>query len=141
MFWLYLCVCIGRQAEICQIYTLYKLCVCSNKTLFTKVVMDDRPYFLHPFGALWHPIFFFIVVQGQLSPFSHHHFPQLHPLPPPTLNPSPLWLCPWVLYTCSLMTLPLPSLLSPCLSPLVTASLFFIPMSLIIFCLLVCFVD
>ena len=32
------------------------------------------------------------------------------PRPPPTLNPSPLWLSPWVLYTCSLMTL---SLLSP----------------------------
>ena len=29
------------------------------------------------------------------------------PTPPPTLNPNPLWLCPWVLYTCSLTTLPL----------------------------------
>ena len=33
----------------------------------------------------------------------------------PTLNPSLLWLCPWVLYTCSLMTLPFlsPSIPSP----------------------------
>ena len=39
--------------------------------------------------------------------------PPLFPAPPtPTshLHPSPLWLCLWVLYTCSLMTL---SLLSP----------------------------
>ena len=45
--------------------------------------------------------FFLIVVQVQLSPFSHHHFPLPHPPPPPTLNPTPLWLCPWVFYTCS----------------------------------------
>ena len=36
-----------------------------------------------------------------------HHSPLPHPSPPPTLNPAPLWLCPRVLYTCSLMTLPL----------------------------------
>ena len=35
-----------------------------------------------------------------------------HP-PPPTLYPTPLWLCPWVLYTCSLTTL---LLLSPVIS-------------------------
>ena len=45
----------------------------------------------------------FIVIRVQLSPFSCHHFP-LTP-PPPTLSPSPLWLCPWVLYTCFLITL------------------------------------
>ena len=33
----------------------------------------------------------------------------------PTLNPTLLWLCPWVLHTCSLMTLPLyPIILLPC---------------------------
>ena len=26
---------------------------------------------------------------------------------PPTLNPYPFWICPWVLYTCSLRILPL----------------------------------
>ena len=30
-----------------------------------------------------------------------------YPPPPPTLNPISLWLCPWVLYTCSL-TWPFP---------------------------------
>ena len=46
------------------------------------------------------------------------------PIPPPALLPSPLWLCPWVLYTCSLTTL---SLLSPVISlppPLSVCSLF-----------------
>ena len=32
-------------------------------------------------------------------------FPQ--PSPPPTFDPTPLWLCPWVLHTCSLTTVPL----------------------------------
>ena len=57
------------------------------------------------------------VIQVQLSPFPRHHTP---PPPIPTSHPwtYPLWLCLWVLYTCSLMTfslfppiisLPLPS--------------------------------
>ena len=53
----------------------------------------------------------------------------------------PLWFCPWVLYTCSLMTLSsiFPHYLSPP-SPLVTVSLF-ISVTPVVFCLLVCFVD
>ena len=72
-------------------------------------------------------------------------FPSLlSPAPPtPTSHPQsyPLWLCPWVLYTCSLMTLSLLSPVTPFPSPLVTVSLFFISMSLVIFYFLVCFVD
>ena len=49
---------------------------------------------------------FFIVVQVRLSPFSPYYSPPLHPPQPPALNPSILWLCPCVLYTGSLMTLP-----------------------------------
>ena len=56
---------------------------------------------------------FFIVVRIQLSSLSCHHYPHRHLPPPPTLHPSPLWLCPWVLHTCCLMTL---SLLSPVIS-------------------------
>ena len=48
-------------------------------------------------------LIFFIDVPIELSPFSHHHFSP----PYPPFNPTPLWLCPWVLYTCSLTTLPL----------------------------------
>ena len=39
--------------------------------------------------------------------------PTAHTSPHPTLDPSPLWLCPCVLYTCSLMTLPLFPLVIP----------------------------
>ena len=82
----------------------------------------------------------FIVVQGQLSPFPPHHSPLPQPSPLPTLDPNPLCLCPSFLYTYSLMTLPLfPSVSAP-LSLLVTVN-FFISISLVIFCLLVCFVD
>ena len=60
---------------------------------------------------------------------------------PPTLSPSPLSFCPCALYTCSLTTLPLLSLLFPPTSPLVTVRLFFISLALVLFCLLVCFID
>ena len=76
-------------------------------------------------------IFHFFIVQVQLSPLSCYHFPMPHPPPPPTLNLSPLWLCPWVLYTCSLMTHPLFSPIISPPSPLVNVSLFFISMSLL----------
>ena len=58
------------------------------------------------------------------------HSPLPHPPPPPTLNPIPLWLCPWVLYTFSLVTLPLFSpvvLLPPPLWPLSVCFLFQCP--------------
>ena len=89
----------------------------------------------------WH-LKLFIVVQVKLSPYSPHHSHPPQPSLPPTCDPTPLWLCPWVLYACSLMTLPpSPTGLSPPTSPLVTVSLFFISMSVVIFCLRVCFVD
>ena len=48
---------------------------------------------------------FFIVVQVQLPPFPPTT-PPTPALPTSPLDPSSLWLCPYVLYTCSLMTLP-----------------------------------
>ena len=82
----------------------------------------------------------FYCCSGTVSPFSH--LPP-HPSPLRTLETTPLSLCACVLYTCSLMTLPsLP--LSPIIphyifppSPLATVSLFFISVSLVIFCFLV----
>ena len=82
-------------------------------------------YFLNYFN-------FFIVVQVQLSPFSPHHSPPSQPSSLPTLNPTPLWFCPCVLYTCSWKPLPLFLPLAPPTSLLVTVSLFFISMSLIL---------
>ena len=71
-----------------------------------------------------------------------HHSPLIYP--PPTFHFQSYphhRLCPWVLYTCS-WTWPFPFFphYSPLSSPLVTVSLFFISMSLILFCWLVCFV-
>ena len=87
-----------------------------SKMFKTRCSLAILPYFTK-FISKMYPIkilfYFFIVVQVQLSLFSCHHFPLPHPLQLPTLNPSRLWLCPWVLYTCSLTTLPLLSLLTP----------------------------
>ena len=83
---------------------------------------------------------FFIVVQLQLSPFSPCYSPLPNCPPPPTFNPPPGCLYSWVLYAC-FTTLPLLPLMSSSCSLLVTVSLFFISMSLVPFCLLVCFVD
>ena len=71
--------------------------------------------FIHAFGSfmVFFLLYFFIVVQVRLSPLSTHHAPPPHPPPPSHLNPTPLWLCPQVLYTCSLMIFPL---LSPIIS-------------------------
>ena len=54
--------------------------------------------------------------------FPHHHSPPPQPSPPLTPDPTPLWFCPCVLYTCSWKPFPLfPPLSSPT-SPLVTVS-------------------
>ena len=83
-------------------------------------------------------IFFFIVVQVQLSTFPH---PPFSPAPvTPSILPT-LWLCLWVLYTCSLMTLPLLSpLIPPSPSPLVTAQ-FVLYFHVSGYILLACFVN
>ena len=54
--------------------------------------------------------------------------------------PPPCHPCPWVLCICSLSWPSYPHYPLPA-SPLVTVSLFFISMSLVLFCLLVCFAD
>ena len=79
-----------------------------------------------------------IIVVPNFPPLSPPPYPS--PLPTFNLPPTPC-LCPWVLHACSLMTLPLLSHypLSP--SPLVTVSLFFVSMSLVLFYSLVCFVN
>ena len=86
-------------------------------------------------------VFFLLLLKCNCLHFPHHHFHPPQPSPPPTISPTPPWLCLCVLYTCSLTTLPPFPLLSPPTSPLVTLSVFLISMSLVIFCLLVCFVD
>ena len=77
-------------------------------------------------------LLFLIVVQVQLSPFPPDQSPLPHP--PPTLNPTPLWLCPWVLHTIPWQPFPFFPLYP---SPLPSVSLFFISVTQVIF-LLVC---
>ena len=79
--------------------------------------------------------FKFFIVQIQLSPFFPLCSPLPHSPPPPTLNPSPLWLCPWVLYTCSFMTLHLFPLLSPLLWLLLVCSYFNVSDYILLACL------
>ena len=62
-----------------------------------------------------------------------------HPhLPPSRLPPLAVSMCPLYMFLANLSSFP-PS--APPISPLVTVSLFFIYMSLVVFCLLVCFFD
>ena len=72
-----------------------------------------------------------------VSIFTPPH-PPVPSVPASHPRPYPLWLYPCVLYTCSLMALPLLSCLT---SALVPVSLFFISMSPIIFCFFICFVE
>ena len=66
-------------------------------------------------------LFFFLFLFLLLFKYSCPHFPPTtpppHASPPPTLEPTPLWLCPCVLYTCSLMALPLLSPIMPSYFP------------------------
>ena len=104
---------------------------------------DLQPRLLYPAKLSF--IFFiyfliFIVIQLQLSAFFSPFF---HPTPAkptslPHLHPPP-WFCPWVLYSSSCNPL---SPLSPPHSPLAIVKLFLTSVkSLVIFCLLFCFVD
>ena len=59
------------------------------------------------FSFLFFSFLFFIDVQIQLSPFSYHHFSLPYPRPPPTINPIPPWLHPWVPHSCLFTSLSL----------------------------------
>ena len=84
---------------------------------------------------------FFIVVQVQLSAFSTHNSLPVYPSPPPTLDPIPFGSV-QVFFIC-VHWWPFPKFphYSSPPSPLVTDSLFFVSMSLVIFCLFVWIVD
>ena len=84
---------------------------------------------------------FFQIVQVQLSPFSCHTFPcPTHPHLPTSILP-PFGFVHGSFIHVSWQPFPFFSPLSPLTSPLVTVSLFFISISLVTFCCLVCFVD
>ena len=85
-------------------------------------------------------MYFFLILF--LLKYSFLPFPSPpQPSPLPSSVSTPPWFCPCVLYSCSCKPFTLFPLLCPPLSPLVTVLLFLISMSLVIFCLLDCFVD
>ena len=85
---------------------------------------------------LLHFYFIFYCCFSYSCPIFPHYSPLPYPLPTSHIEPSPSnCLCPWVHYTCSFTW---PFHFFPLL---VSVSLFFISMSLVIFCLLVCFAD
>ena len=87
------------------------------------VVMVVILVFLFVFFYLF---LFLIVFQVKLSPFFPSPSPPPHSLSLSTLNLTPLWLCPWVFYICSLTSFPLLSLVIPLLPPLCLLSVCFL---------------
>ena len=111
----------------------------SSLLINTLLSTSVSPFYF--FSLVFFNLFFF--VQVHLSPYSCQNFPPTHTHPPPT-----------IIYSFPLLALSMehlymffdnPSLCipryAPPLSPLVTVSLYFISMSLVILCLLICFVD
>ena len=88
-------------------------------------------------------IFLFYCCSSTVVSISLHYSTPTTTTAIPTSHPwsYTLWLCPCVLYTCYLTILPPFPPLSSHTSSLVTIGLFFISVSLVIFCLLICFVD
>ena len=58
--------------------------------------------FLIDITKLYSKYFFYFLIFLLLFKYICLHFP-----PPPTIDPTTFWLCPWILYTCSLTTIPL----------------------------------
>ena len=87
-----------------------------SKTVLSKIPMPSvLQNFENSFSFLFFSFFYYCsrtVVSIFLPPFS-----STRPTATTHPQPYPLWLCPWVLYTCSLMTLPLFSPITPSLLP------------------------
>ena len=121
-------------------------------TDFCEPIIQEKTARTYDFFKLPWPLCFSV---ERLVLFSHFcmlfkysclQFPQITPPQPrhsplPPIDPTPHWVFPCVLYTCFWKLFPLSPPLSHLNSPLVTVSLFFILMFLVILCLLGRFVD
>ena len=105
LFTMWLSVSSPRAGYTSPTFTIIELdhATCFSQWEFYCILFYFISFFLH----LPNIYIFYIVVQVQVSPFPLYHSPQPHPSTPPSLNSTCLWLCPCVLYTCSLTTLPL----------------------------------
>ena len=89
--------------------------VCIRKCLCKENYHMLLKDFLNIFNYFIIYLFIFYCCSSTVELFSCHNFSLPHPSPLPTLNLSPLWFCPYVLYICSLVTLPFFPQLSPSL--------------------------
>lgn len=107
---------------------------------YSDYILGSFIFFLNLFFIFLSLHYFFIVFQEKLSLIYPPIFSPVTPTQTFHSQSYPTLFCQWVLYTCYLTTL---SLLSPVPLPLLPSGycLFFISKSVVIFCLLVCFVD
>ena len=89
-------ICISLRASYAEHPFIYLWALCMSS--LEKCLFKSLAHFF---------IFIFYCCSSTVvSIFAHHSPPPPQPYPPPTLDPTHLWLCPCVLYTCSLTTLP-----------------------------------
>ena len=91
-------LCSREGTSIIQI----KKCWSTDEEILGKFPLDCNSYQLNLFFQTDYLPFFYCCSSTVIS-----IFPPSYPSLPPTLDPTPLWLYPCILYTCSLMTLPL----------------------------------
>ena len=110
-----------------------------SKPCLSKPAISSWPLKMHA-GLSFLQTFFkkitkiFFNYSNTLVPIFFHPAPPVQPSPPTTLDPTPFWLCPWGLYTCSLMNL---SLLSPII--LLLPPLWLLSACSLVQCLWLCF--
>ena len=120
----------------------YRIIAFSVENTLNYIVRIFKIYLFNLFFIM---LFIFSVVQLQLSLYPPYYSPLPYRSPTSdshsSLSPNPLSVSMGPLYMFLDLTLPLLCPVIPLPSPLLTVSLFFISMSLVLFSLLLCFVD
>ena len=141
------CLVDNSHSNRCKVVSHCSLFFFVSKEIFIRGLLVPRLWkcYRYPLIFSFSFVFFYFLTFFYCcsSTVAYISLPPLSPQPSPlpTFDPTLLWFCPCVLYRCSWKPFLLLPPLSPPNFPLVTVSLFFISMSLVIFCLLICFVD